>query len=270
MRQAWLAPPIVGALAVLAGVAFLWVVGALPGMATRNVAAYAIGLAIGFGALRLARWSWGVPVLLAGASLLILLTLIGAEADGVRRWIGLGPVTLQPALVVVPMLVALAGNEQGRKWSPWLVVPAALIALQPDAASLAALAAAMAVTTKKRDGLPMLAATIVATMLASIALIGLATPPPAAFVEGTAATAWTSGAAATGLHLAAIVLMATAALSAKNASGAAVAAYFLVSAAIAMFWAFPMPIAGAAPSHLLGFGCAMAILADKRRSGSEA
>jgi hypothetical protein len=270
MRRAGLAPPIVGAFAVLAGAAFLWMVGALPGMVTRNVAAYAVGLLIGFGALRLSRWSWGFPLLLGAASLLLLLTLVGVEADGVRRWIALGPITLQPALIVLPMLLAGIGGEEGRKWLPWLAIPAALIALQPDAASLAALAAAMVAMVRKNDGPRTLAATLLVAALAAIALIGMYTPPPVPFVEGTAATALTSGPAAMALHFAAIVLMAAAPLTRRSLSGLAVAAFFIVCAAIAMVWPFPMPIAGAAPSHLLGFGCAMAILAGKRRSGSEA
>lgn len=256
--------PIVGALAVLAGAAFLLIVGSMPGMATRNIVAYLVGLAMGFGALWISRRSWGLPLLLAGASIVLLLTLIGVETDGVRRWISVGPFTLQPALIVTPLLLASVGSEVARKWRLWLVIPAALIALQPDAASLAALAAGMAVMARKSDGPPFLAAAIIVAALALIAATGVLTPSPVAFVEGTASTAFTSGPAAMALHLAAIVLMAAAPLNRRSPSGGAVAAYFLVCAIIAMLWAFPMPIAGAAPSHLLGFGCAMAILAGER------
>lgn len=213
MRRAGLAPPIVGGLAVLAGAAFLWMVGALPGMVTRNIAAYAVGLLIGFGAHGLLRKSSGFLLLLSAASLLLLGTLVGVETDGVRRWIALGPITLQPALIVLPMLLAGIGSGEARKWLPWLAVPPVLIALQPDAASLAALAAAMAVMVRKNDGPRTLAATILVAALAVIALIGMLTPPPVAFVEGTAATALTSGPAAMALHFAAIVLMAAAPLT---------------------------------------------------------
>lgn len=264
MRGARAIPLALATLATCVGAAFLWNVGALPGMASRNVAAFVVGLAIGFGALRLSRRHRGSPLLLAGCSLLLLMALFGIEADGVRRWISFGPFTLQPALIVTPMLLALLGSEEGRKWRPWLVVPAALIALQPDAASLGALATGMAVTIRRSDGPQMLAAMLLTAALAALAIIGMRTPPPIAFVEDTVTIAVTSGAVARVLLLAAIVLMALAPLSGKSPSGPAVTAYFLVSAAIAMLWAFPMPIAGAAPSHLLGFGAAMAILADRR------
>ena len=92
---------------------------------------------------------------------------------------------------------------------------------------------------------------------------GIRTPPPVAFVEGTVGIARLSGTTAAVLHLVCIGLMVTALLCRRNPAGAALAAYFAAAALAATFWAFPMPVVGAGPSHLVGFGIAIAWLASR-------
>lgn len=81
-----------------------------------------------------------------GALILLVLTpLIGASGGGARRWIALGPITIQPSeFAKIPVLVALATyihREVGDEALPLrmlvgpallLIVPAALIMKQPD------------------------------------------------------------------------------------------------------------------------------------------
>ena len=69
------------------------------------------------------------------------------------------------------------------------------------------------------------------------------------------------------LHFAAIVLMIAALLSQSSQAGFALAAYFATAAIVAIFWAFPMPVAGAGPSHAIGFGIAIGWLAAHRQRG---
>ena len=57
-------------------------------------------------------------------------------------------------------------------------------------------------------------------------------------------------------------------LGRHDVTGAALAAYFAVSVVAAVFLAFPMPIAGAGPSHLIGFGMAIGWLAVADRVAS--
>ena len=66
------------------------------------------------------------------------------------------------------------------------------------------------------------------------------------------------------LHFAAIALMIAALLSRTDPAGLALAAYFTIATLAAAFWAFPMPVAGAGPSHLVGFGIATGWLATHR------
>jgi hypothetical protein len=83
-------------------------------------------------------------------------------------------------------------------------------------------------------------------------------------VEGTVGIAALSGPFAAVLHFAAIALMIAALLSRTDPTGLALAAYFTVATLAAVFWAFPMPVAGAGPSHLIGFGIATGWLATHR------
>ena len=278
MRTAGVASLTLGTLAIAAWAAFLWVVGALPGMASRNIAAYLIGLALGWTSHQVARWQHGAKALFAIVCLVLALVfVVGIELDGVRRWIALGPFHLQPALILSPLVLALAASRESRHWRALVLLPLALVAAQPDGATSIALAvgvaAFMAVASQRsRRGwsLRRIATVAGAFCLAVLGLIvaGIPTPPPAAFVEGTIEIARLSGPTAMGLHFLAIALMLAALLARRDAAGAALAAYFAVSAIAAIFLAFPMPIAGAGPSHLIGFGISIGWLTVMDRIAS--
>jgi cell division protein FtsW (lipid II flippase) len=274
MRASGATPLALASLAVAAGAAFLWNVGALPGMATRNIAAFGIGLAIGWAAHRLAFRNHGAAVLFAiGTTILALVLIAGIEMDGVRRWLDLGPAVVQPALILSPLLLAIVASREGRHWRVAILLPVLLVALQPDAASMLALTAGVAALMAGASGLSRrgwtgrrLAIMASAIGVAVLALVfsGIQTPPPVAFVEGTVGLALLSGPFAGMLHFAAIALMIAALLSRADPAGLALAAYFTVAALAAVFWAFPMPVAGAGPSHLIGFGIAAGWLATHR------
>ncbi len=274
MRGAGATPLALASLAVAAGAAFLWNVGALPGMATRNVAAFGIGLAIGWAAHLLAFRSHGAAVVFSvGTAILALVLVAGIEMDGVRRWLEVGPVVVQPALILSPLLLAIVASREGRHWRVAILLPVLLLALQPDAASMLALAAGIAALMADASGLSKrgwtgrrVALTAAALGLAVVALAfsGIQTPPPVAFVEGTVGLAALSGPFAGMLHFAAIALMIAALLSRADSAGLALAAYFTVATLAAVFWAFPMPVVGAGPSHLIGFGIAAGWLATHR------
>ena len=278
MRTAGVAPLALGTLAAVAGAAFLWVVGALPGMVSRNVAAYLGGLALGWTSHHVAHWRHGAKALFAIASLVLaLVLLVGIELDGVKRWLPLGPFNFQPALMFAPLLLALVASQQGRHWRALVLLPLALITAQPDGATSLALAtgvaALMAVASRASRGGWSARRTAIAAGAGCLAVLGLIvggipTPPPVAFVEGTIEIARLSGPTAMALHFLAIALMLAALLVRRDAAGAALAAYFAVSAIAAILMAFPMPVAGAGPSHLIGFGIAIGWLAVRDRIAS--
>lgn len=265
-------PLVLGTLAVAIGAAFLWNVGALPGMAERNAAAYLVGLLLGWLLHKLAHWGHGAAVLFAaGCVILGLVLLAGIELDGVTRWLPLGPFLLQPGLILAPLLLAIAASREGRHWRVAILLPMLLVAMQPDAQTLVALALGVAVlmvgaSGRSRRGWSYrrIAITAGSVTVAVIGLLvaGIQTPPPVAFVEGTVGIAALSGVPATLLHIAAIGLGIAALSSRGGAADLALGAYLAGATVMAVFWAFPMPIAGAGPSHLIGFGLAVGWLAE--------
>lgn len=270
------APLLLGSAAVAAGAAFLWNAGALPGMATRNLLAYLLGLLAGWGTHKIAHRRFGAVALFAGAALILLLVLAaGSEVDGVQRWLALGPFSVQPALILAPLLLAIVASREGRHWRVAILLPIVLVALQPDAATLVAMsggvAAMMAAAsvqsvrgwTARRKALAAAAACLAAI---GIVFSGIQTPPAVAFVEGTAGIAAVSGGFAIFLHAVAIVAAVVALAVAGGTGGAALATYFALAALAALFWAFPMPVVGAGPSHLVGFGLAIGWLAERHQA----
>lgn len=278
MRATGATPLALGSLAVLAGAAFLWNVGALPGMVSRNVAAYLVGLLLGWGGHHLAHRRHGAEALFAIATMaLVLVLIVGIELDGVKRWLPLGPVHVQPALILAPLMLAVAASREGRHWRAMVLFPVGLIAAQPDGATAIALAAGVATlmaaaSSRSRRGWSQrrIATAMGAFIIALLSLIlaGLPTPAPVAFVEGTVEIAMLSGTPAMALHIATIALTLVALLGRHDPAGASLAAYFGVSVLAAVFLAFPMPVAGAGPSHLIGFGIAIGWLAVRDRIAS--
>jgi hypothetical protein len=267
-----------GTLAVIAGATFLWNVGALPGMVSRNCASYLLGLFLGWASHHAAHRRHGAEALFGlGSLLLAAVLLVGIEVEGVKRWLPLGPVHVQPALILAPLLLAVVASREGRHWRAIALVPLALITAQPDGATSLALATGIAVlmasaSQRSRRGWSQrrIAIATGAFILAAVGLIvaGISTPPPVAFVEGTAEIARLSGPTAMGLHILAIALMLAAMLARHNAAGLSLAAYFGLSAIAAVVLSFPMPIAGAGPSHLIGFGIAVGWLAVRDRAAN--
>ena len=274
MRRAGATPLALASLAVASGAAFLWNVGALPGMVTRNIAAFGLGLALGWAAHHLSYRRYGAAILFSiGTAILALVLAVGIEMDGVRRWLDVGPVVVQPALILSPLLLAIVASREGRHWRVAILIPVLLLAWQPDAASMLALAAGVAAMMAGASGLSprgwtsrrvAIAAGALAFAVMGLALAGIQTPPPVAIVEGTVGLATLSGPIAGILHFAGITLMIAALLSRTDPTGLALAAYFTVAALAAVFWAFPMPVVGAGPSHLVGFGIAAGWLATHR------
>lgn len=278
MRQGAVAP-LLAAVAVACGAAFLISIGALPGMATFNALSFVPGLVVGWGAHRLAALPYGAAVIFGLATMILALVLIaGTTIDGVTRWLPLGPLNVQPALILSPLLLAIVAGREGRHWRLAILLPILLVGLQPDAATMLALtagagtiAAAASVRSTRGWTARRIALASGAAIITIAALVwwGIRTPPAVAFVEGTVELARLSGPTAILLHVAIAVLMIASLLSGGQ-GGAALAAYFATAATAAVFWAFPMPLAGAAPSHAIGFGIAAGWLATQRRVKSRA
>lgn len=93
----------------------------------------------------------GAAVMLAVCLALVLFAVVGSGTQGVHRWVALGPVTIQPASVVLPFVILAWTAATPSLWASGLAGGLALIfALQPDAASATGLALGLIAATLVR------------------------------------------------------------------------------------------------------------------------
>lgn len=237
----------------------------------RNLAAWAVGglaaavMAAGLrpGAFKVALWL--APVGLAA-------TLVSADQQGVHRWIDLGPLHVNMAMLLLPTaIVALAAlaTERLRAWiAAFLCL--AVLDLQPDASQATTLAAAIALVAAMAPGRPGLrvAVAMAAAGLAAVAWLRPDPLQPVAEVEAALGLALSLSPLAAAL--AATLLVAIAATPAVTTqrdqpaarrAGAALGLCFLMWAAMPFAGAFPVPFLGIGMSAILGGWLGVGLLA---------
>ncbi len=129
------------------GIAYLVAAGAPASRSIVNAAAFLLGLValVGIGGAmpQISRHS-GPLLLVMGLSLLAT-ALLGSAADGASRWIMIGPLSVQPSLVLMPFMAVTFARYPTLAGCLGIAVAALALALQPDRAMAGVLAFAMAV-----------------------------------------------------------------------------------------------------------------------------
>lgn len=181
-----------GGAATSLGLAYLVIAGA----PVRYVAMHAGSLAMGLLAVglaiqvaRLARIPAGAVVAGLGA-ILVLTALFGAAVDGASRWVVLAGVSVQPSLLVVPiMAIGFARSRDGLSTAGILLAALAL-ALQPDRAMAGALVAGMVALVLVRPDRKVL--TVLAAALGAfvVTLVRPDSLPATPFVDGVLQSAF--------------------------------------------------------------------------------
>ncbi|WP_285709061.1 hypothetical protein [Erythrobacter oryzae] len=203
-----------------------------------------------------------------GAALLFLPVLIGPEVGGVSRWLPAGPVLLHSGALLLPLVVVLA-SQSPRAGPPLLGAAIVALALQPDAAMLAGLAAASAVfaITHRSVGFTMVA--LAALGLAAVNF-GRGTLEPQLFTEGVLAQIWYAAPPAA-LLLGALLFLAAPALLLHAAplprtEATALAALLVTLGVMACLAPFPFPLIGYGASPILGLALALSAAGTARHA----
>ena len=277
MRRPLPAFAIASLLAVAAGVVVCGLSGVPAGVWGRNVAAWVLG---GLMAAGLARWAGG-KTLLAFA----VLTPIGLAApmlahgqQGVHRWLDLGPLHMNAAMLLLPAgVVALTVLVQRAAW-PWIaaLLGLGLLVLQPDASQATAFAAALcivAIGMPGRSGPVRLGIALLAALLAALAWTRADPLAPVPEVEGVLGLA-----AQLSPLLAVVDVLGLAAFAATpgwvahrlpakevRTAGYALSGLFLIWSVAPALGAFPVPLVGMGPSPILGAWLGVGVLAAAAR-----
>lgn len=140
--------------ATLLGIAFMTMGGAPMSYLGVNLGALAIGL-LAIANLTIARIPferWGGAMILGAGLTLVATALFGVEVVGIARWIKLGTLAVQPSLVLLPIMIVAYVRARGLAAMAGMITAAIALAIQPDRAMAAALAAgAVAVLVSRRD-----------------------------------------------------------------------------------------------------------------------
>lgn len=174
MRSAWTGDAQrLGSAAAIASVALGISYMAAAGAPLRLLLVNGAALAIGLAALAISR---RLPPAMAvardaavlGLGLALLSTsLFGLSVEGATRWVAVGNLTLQPSLIIAPLLVTAHAAKRGSATALALAVAILAVALQPDRAVAAMfLAGVLALVAVRRARADMLLALLAAAALA--------------------------------------------------------------------------------------------------------
>lgn len=246
------------------GIAHLLSAGAPPVYAAVNAGAFLLGaaLVVILGAVRLPVG----PVLLVLAAALLATSLLGVTAGGATRWIALGPLTLQPSLILLPVIVTAFARTPAPLAAAATAIAALAVALQPDRAMAGALAAGLAIiailSPRRETILPLMA-----SLLAFIAaLVQPDTLPAMPFVERVFYTSFAVHPLAGLAALASAIVLLLPALLGRSAPGFAFGAVWLAILLAAALGNYPTPFAGYGASAIIGYLLSLIALSTGRFS----
>ena len=150
--------------AVLLGLGYMAAAGAPPAYLGINAAALMIGIlaiaildSVGAGRIWTRRHGPGA-LSMAVAVALLATALLGLRVEGAARWVSLGGLSIQPSLILLPVMILAFARSRDRLSALAMVVAAAALALQPDRAMAGMLAAGLAALAVRRADRPTLAA----------------------------------------------------------------------------------------------------------------
>ncbi len=262
--------------AVGLGLAYL----AASGAPTRYLAVNAGTLIVGLaGVAAWTRWARPVPGLSGQATLVIGLALLatalfGQSLDGATRWVRLGPLTLQPGLILTPLLAVLFSSNRSWLTTTAVIIAAAALALQPDRATAGALALGMAALALTKPDRQVLMALVAASLAFAIALVRPDTLPAQPFVERVLFSAFETHLAAgiavwIGVKWLLIPAIAGRVLDRENTPTYAVfGAVWLGLIVASVLGNYPTPMVGYGASSILGYLLGLAALPGRPRNAS--
>lgn len=240
--------------ATVLGIAVMAVSGAPRAYLAVNAAVLVSGLLL-LALLGLRRHSatQAVWLCLAAALALLATALLGTTMAGISRWMQVGPVMLQPSLVLLPAVVMAYAGHRSTVGTVAILVSALALSCQPDRAGAAALAAglvALNIGGRDRQSGVALAASLVALAVTFVRDDPL---PPVRFVEQVFADAFATS-IPLGLALvagAALLLLPARALPVPQAR--VFVAVWLALLLASVFGHYPTPLLGYGSSGIAGY-----------------
>lgn len=203
-------------------------------------------------------------VALGGA--LLATALLGVSVEGASRWVKLGPIVLQPSLIVLPLMVVAFATTRDLLSTIGMVLGAIAIAMQPDRAMAGVLLAGLTVlATSMRDRWTFAAFTAAAIAFAST-MLRVDMLPAVPYVDQILYSAFDVHLlAGLAVMIGVVVLIVPAIVGQPQDRGSGVVyavfgAAWLAVVVAAAFGNYPTPLVGYGGSAILGYLLSLTML----------
>ncbi len=215
--------------------------------------------------------------MIAIAAALLATSLFGVAAHGAARWVAIGPMMIQPSLILLPLLLMIFARTLTATASLAVAIAALAIALQPDRAMAGVMVAGLAALwTVRRNRLVTLA--LAATVAGFCVTLARPDGLPAVPSDGIFSTSWqVHPLLGLAVWLGAALLLLPCAIRGAGGAGdearrAVFGATWLSISVAAMVGNYPAPLVGYGGSAILGYLLAASLLPNwpERRKGGAA
>lgn len=262
--------------AVALGLAYMAVAGAPARYLGINVSALVIGLTmlalLGRTMVEGRQSTSAAIVAMAGA--LLATALLGDNVDGVARWVRLGGLSIQPSLILLPVMLVAFARSRNALATVGMIAAAAAMAIQPDRAMAGMLAVGLAVLAIMRPDRFVVSAlgTSIAGFAATLARADTLSAVP--YVDQILYSSFDVHALAGAAVLGGSVLLLVPAIvgwcgdPANRDTYAAFGAVWLAGIVAAALGNYPTPIVGYGGSAIIGY--ALSLLALPKLAGAHA
>lgn len=230
-----------------------------------NTAALAIGL--GLAALLSRRgWASGALITLGLAIALLATALFGVSVNGATRWVRVGGLAIQPALIVLPLIATGFARSRGWLGLTSVMIAALALAVQPDRGGAGALAAAMATLAILRPTRTVVIAFAFSAFAFGATMLRIDVQPTMPYVDRIVYTAFNTGMLSGVLVLIGLALLlvpVVLALTRRTPGDEPVLVFGAVWLALIVAAAlgnYPTPVVGYGGSAILGYVLALLAL----------
>lgn len=251
--------------AVALGLVHMTMAGAPPRYLGMNIGAWLAGVTLLalLGPVLRAERPWPGTAILVMAGALLATGLAGASAEGAARWVRFGALSLQPSLILLPVMLVAFARSQGGLATAGLITAAAAMAIQPDRAMAGTLAVGLVILTILCPKRPVIAA--LGASIAGFALTCLRadTLPASPYVDQILYSSFTVHPVAGVAVLSGSALLLVPALvgwvrdPANRTTYAVFGSVWLAVIAAAALGNYPTPIVGYGGSAILGYALSL-------------
>jgi hypothetical protein len=263
---------VVAVTSVALGLAYMASAGAPPRLLAVNLGALVIGLAVVTLSRRSAmtRWPWQAAMSLAMALAVLGTAMFGISVEGAARWTQIAGLSLQPSLIVVPLMIMVFVRNRGKSVTLALCIAAIALALQPDRAMAGVLFAGVFVAAMVRPDPPAFVGCVASGLAFAMTLARPDTLPASPFVDQVYFTAFDVHLLAGLAVIAGTALLIAPALvgflldPANRAHYLVFAAIWLAAIASAAVGNYPTPVVGYSGGAVLGYVLSLGALPTAR------